>query len=55
MSTFKNSQISLYSHFNKIIKEPGTSFQSPALTQKHVGNVCYTAQKYLTKFRLNNT
>ena len=30
-------------HFNKIIKEPGTSFQSPALSQKHVRNVCHTA------------
>ena len=26
----KNGQILLYFHFNKIIKEPGTSFQSPA-------------------------
>ena len=28
MSTIKNGQILLYCHFNKIIKEPGTSFQS---------------------------
>ena len=28
----------LYCHFNKIIKGPGTSFQSPALSQKHVRN-----------------
>ena len=27
MSTIKNGQILLYCHFNKIIKEPGTSFQ----------------------------
>ena len=38
MSTIKNGQISLYCHFNKIIKEPGTNFQSPALTQNHVRN-----------------
>ena len=44
MSTIKNDQISLYFHFNKIIKRPGTSFQSPALSQKHVGNVCHTAR-----------
>ena len=31
-------------HFNKIIKGPGTSFKSPALSQKHVRNVCHTAQ-----------
>ena len=36
MSTIKNDQISLYSHFNKIIKGRGTSFQSPALRQKHL-------------------
>ena len=33
MSTIKNGQISLYYHFNKIIKGPGTSFHSPALSQ----------------------
>ena len=31
-------------HFNKIIKGSGTSFQSPAFSQKHVKNVCHTAQ-----------
>ena len=36
MSTIKNDQILPYCHFNKIIKGPGTSFQSPALSQKHV-------------------
>ena len=50
MLTIKNYQISLYCRFNKIIKEPGTSFQSPVLSQKHVRNVCLTAQWYLTKF-----
>ena len=41
--------ISLYCYFRKIIKGPGTSFQSPALSQKHVRNVCHTAHQYLTK------
>ena len=27
--------------FNKIIEGPGTSFQPPALSQKHVRNVCH--------------
>ena len=36
-------QVSLYCHFNKIMKGPGTSFQSPALSEKHVRNVCHTA------------
>ena len=43
MSTIKNGQISPYCHFNKIIKGPGTSFQSPALSQKNVRNYCHTA------------
>ena len=55
MSTIKNDQISLYCHFNKIIKGPGTSFQSPAFSQKHVRNVCHTAQQYLTKFHFDIT
>ena len=38
----KNGQVLLYCHFNKIIKELGTSFQSPAFSQKHVRNVCDT-------------
>ena len=29
MSIIKNGQISQYFHFNEIIKEAGTSFQSP--------------------------
>ena len=41
MSTIKNDWILLYCHFNKIRKEPETSFQSPALSQKHVRNVCH--------------
>ena len=43
MSTIKNGQILLYCNFNKIIKEPGTIFQSAAFNQKHVRNVCDTA------------
>ena len=43
MSTIKNGQILLYFHFNEIIKRPGTSFQSPALNQKHARNVFHTA------------
>ena len=47
MSTIKNGQIS-----NHKIKR-GTSFQSLALNQEHVRNVCYTAHYYLTKFRFD--
>ena len=36
MSTIKNGQIAQYCNFNKIIKGHGTSFHSPALSQKHV-------------------
>ena len=32
-------QILLHCQFNKIMKEPGTSFQSPAMSQEHVRNV----------------
>ena len=53
MSTIKNDQILLYCHFNKIIKEPGTSFQAPAFSQKHVRKVCLTAHWYLTKFHFD--
>ena len=35
MSTIKNGQISLYFNFNKMIKEPGASFQSPELSQNY--------------------
>ena len=34
----------LYCCFHKIIKGPGTGFQFPALSQKHVRNVCHTAR-----------
>ena len=34
----KNSQISLYCRFKKIIEGPETSFQSPAFNQKHIRN-----------------
>ena len=49
-ATIKNDQISLYCHFNKIIG-PENSFQSPALSQKHVRNICHTA--HLTKFHFD--
>ena len=55
MSTIEIDQISLYCYFNKIIKRSETSFQSPALKQKHVRNVCHTAHKYLTKFHSDST
>ena len=42
MSTIKKDQISLYCHFDKIIKGPGTSLQSPALSQKHVRHLPYS-------------
>ena len=32
----KNRWILLYCHFDKILKEPGTSFQFPALSQNYV-------------------
>ena len=55
MSTITNGQISLSCHFNKIIKGPGTSFQFPALSQKHVRNVCHTTHQYLTEFHSDGT
>ena len=39
--TVKNGQILLCCHFKKIMEGPGTSFQSLALSQKHVRNSCY--------------
>ena len=41
ISAPKNWQVLLHCHFIKIVKGPGTSFQSPTLSQKHVRNVCY--------------
>ena len=55
MSTIKNGQISQYCHFNNIIKGSGISFQSVALSLKHVRNVCHTAHQYMTKFYFDNT
>ena len=43
MSAIANGQTLLCCDLNKIIKGPVTSFQSPALSQKHVRNVCHTA------------
>ena len=53
MSTMKNDQMSLYCHFNKIIKGPATSFQSPAFSQKHAWNIFHTVHLYLTKFNVD--
>ena len=50
MLTIKNCQISLYCHFNKIIKKPGASFQSSILSQKYARNICLTVYQYLAKF-----
>ena len=44
MLTVKNGQILPYCHFNRKIKEPGISFQSPALNQKQVRDVSHTVQ-----------
>ena len=52
MSTIKIGQISLYCHFNRIIKGSGTSAQSPALSQNHVRNVCHTAPSFWPNFIL---
>ena len=43
MSTIENDQCSLYRYFNKIVKGPEISFQSPALGKKRVRNICHTA------------
>ena len=55
MSAIKYGQISLCYRFNKVIKVPGTSFQSPVLSQKHVRNVCHTAHLYLAKIDFDST
>ena len=43
----KNGQISLYFHFNKIIKGSGTNFQSPSLNKKHIRNVIFRVTIFL--------
>ena len=59
MSTIKNSQMLLYCHFNKIIKEPGTSFQSPELVSspqhsaKNMSEIFVIQHTYLTKFHFD--
>ena len=55
MSTIKNGQILLYCHFNKVIKEHGTSSQSPTLSQNHVKNIFHAAYQYLIKFHFDST
>ena len=54
MLTYKNGQIFLYYRFNKTIKGPGTSFQSPTLNQRHIRNVCHTTHYYLMKFHFDS-
>ena len=49
MSTIKNRL------FNKIIKGPGTTFQTLVLRQNEVGNVCHTAHFLHTKFHFGST
>ena len=53
MSTIENGDISLQCYFNKIIKGPGTSFQSLALKQKHVTNVDSTQDSSKNKHKCN--
>ena len=48
-------QISLYCHCTKIIKEPGTSFQSSELNQKYSDNVSHDLYYPLVKFHLDTT
>ena len=55
MSTITNREISIYCCFNKIIKGSRTSFQSPALSEKFVRNVCRPAHQYLTRFHFDST
>ena len=43
MNNEKLQMLNVYCHLNKILKGPGNSFPSPALSQKHVRNVCHTA------------
>ena len=54
LAIFSNFSITSYVevpvfHFNEIMKRPGTSFHSPALSQKHIRNIRHTAY-YMTKF-----
>ena len=46
----KNGQILIYCHFNKIIKGPGTSFQSPALSQ--TSTICGNTYDDVTIFEI---
>ena len=52
---FRQIQIYLYCYFNEIMNGLETSFQSPALSQTHAGNMCYTVDQYLTKFHFDST
>ena len=50
----KNGQILLYCHFNKVIKGPGTSFQSPVLKNmfRNVFHTCIWSNLILIVFRI---
>ena len=55
MSTVKYGQISLYHHFNRIIKGPGTSLQSLALLEMFViENISISPNFILTVLRIKN-
>ena len=54
MSTIKNGHILPYCRFNKIIKGPGTSFQSPPLSKKHNRSICQATHYYLPNFQFES-
>ena len=45
----------VYYHYIKIIKKPGTSFQSPVLSPKHVRNVSDKKKQCLANFHVDST
>ena len=46
VNAIKDAQLSLYFHLNEIIKWSGSSFLSPALSQKHVKMFVYGTQVF---------
>ena len=55
MLTIKNGHISLYCHFNKIVKRPGTTFQSPTFSQKLVRKMFVIQLSSTGKLYFDNT
>ena len=55
MPAIKNDQISIQYYFKKIIKRPGSKFQSPELSRKYVQNVCHTVHQYLAKSHFDSS